>query len=419
MEIVFHRSDNQNTRDYNRSLIRAVEDGRITERDKQLINSFISRITVNNDISTGRQLKICRSLILWRNFVSEYENSTYDDIVIGIKEIRSVKSKNGTKYKQNTLRDHINFLKRFYIWLIDSGYSSIPEKEIKKIKIPTRDKMTKTVGDILTPAEVKKMIEACSNNRDRAMISMLYEGAFRAGEIGNLKWGDVEFRDTGLVVNTDFKTGKPRRIPLANTTPYLANLKDDYPYKITPDMPVFLTYVNNDPHHGNDESRPAHKYMTYAGIRKQLKIIAEKAGIEKNVTPHIFRHSRITHLVKAGYPESYIKRVCWGSLTTDQLETYLHLDDTYIDETFYQFEGIKPKEEFEKTTLEAIQCPRCASINSNSAKFCRKCGLPLDDQTALAYDQIQRFLNNFVTATAREDPQKLVEIISEYTKKIN
>ena len=75
-----------------------------------------------------------------------------------------------------------------------------------------------------------------------------------------------------------------------------------------------------------------------------------------------------------------------------------------------------PKEAFEKNGLEAKQCPRCAVVNGNNTSFCRKCGLPLDDKTAMAYQQITSYIDEIITKKATENPQDLVEIIKTFSE---
>ena len=72
--------------------------------------------------------------------------------------------------------------------------------------------MTKVASDLLKPDEIIAMVKACKQNVDRALIMMLYEGGFRIGEIGKMKWGDVNFDKNGATVNVNFKPGKPRII---------------------------------------------------------------------------------------------------------------------------------------------------------------------------------------------------------------
>ena len=125
-------------------------------------------------------------------------------------------------FKQNTIADYVRFIKRFYLWLIDNEYVSLPYRKVKEIRAPAYNTMTKTVGDLFTEDEVFAMIKAAKTPKDKALIALLYEGAFRIGEIGNLTWGDVRFTDWNLQVNTAGKTDKPRYIPLVLARPYVS-----------------------------------------------------------------------------------------------------------------------------------------------------------------------------------------------------
>ena len=62
------------------------------------------------------------------------------------------------------------------------------------------------------------------------MLMMLYEGGFRIGEIGDLKWSDITFADQVVKIETTFKTGKKRNIALIASREYLAAWKSDYPF---------------------------------------------------------------------------------------------------------------------------------------------------------------------------------------------
>ncbi len=51
---------------------------------------------------------------------------------------------------------------------------------------------------------------------------MLYEGGFRVGIIGTMRWGDVKFDRYGVIVNVNFKTGIPRYVRIIMGKEYLA-----------------------------------------------------------------------------------------------------------------------------------------------------------------------------------------------------
>jgi len=200
---------------------------------------------------------------------------------------------------------------------------------------------------------------------------MLYEGGFRIGELGALKWGDLKFDEFGIIVNVRFKTEKPRYLRLVMAREHLAKWRNDYPFRAEGDNLVFVT----------ERKTP----LTHASIQKQLKRIADRAKIDKHVTPHIFRHSRITHMIKEGIPDSVIKLMMWGSISSVMFDTYAHLVGADVDAAILKSYGItapngkKPKD----TRLEPHQCEYCYTVNAPVSKYCSQCGRPLDPATAM------------------------------------
>jgi len=69
----------------------------------------------------------------------------------------------------------------------------------------------------------------------------------------------------------------------------------------------------------------------------------ERAGITKHVTPHLFRHSRITPMINAGVQESVIKMMMmmmWGTVNTTLFETYAHFTGKDFDTEISRVYGI-------------------------------------------------------------------------------
>jgi integrase/recombinase XerD len=97
---------------------------------------------------------------------------------------------------------------------------------------------------MLTPAEVKRIIDAASNSRDRALVSTQYKGGLRIGEIGNLQWKLLHFSEWSVTSKINFKTGKQRHVPLVTSMPYLKALANDMGECPTEGF-VFLTTRGN------------------------------------------------------------------------------------------------------------------------------------------------------------------------------
>lgn len=363
------------------SIQRAISRKRLTAKDAELIRAFTSELQATDGISVSRANKITYTLVGWRRFLTKPFNScAIADIHLAIPALKAGKSTTGRGYKSNTISDFLKILKQFFTWMIKNKHSKIPIEKIQDLRAPGRDPMTTTAGDLLTPDEVEQMINSCKRDVDRAMLWTLYEGAFRIGEIGLMKWGDLKFDNHGVIVNVSFKTDKPRYVRLMMAKEYLARWRASYPG--TPEGAA-LVFVNR-----NGEP------FTHAQVRKQIRVIADRAGIKKRVNPHVFRHSRITHLIRQGAPESVVKAVCWGSQESRMLKTYLHLTGQDIDNEMLKLYGIEvPKKKAERG-LKPIQCPHCKIVNSPLNSFCASCGRSLTEEAGDEEEEARRFASS-------------------------
>jgi site-specific recombinase XerD len=389
-----------------KALDKWITKGNITLENAQLIRDYLTRRRVERDLSQGRVNKLTFTLLSWNRATggTSFRAHTITDIYRGIEFLKTQNSQHGTPYSQNFISDAVATIKPFYLWMNDEGASSLKEKEIHSIKRPRRDLMTKTAADILTEDEIMRMISACQTSRDRAILMTLYDGGFRIGELGTLTWGQVKFDNLGCVINTDGKTGKPRYVRLTAAAPYLATWKQDYPFSPEKEALVFISNRK--------------KALEYSAFYKQLQYIAERANIQKKVHPHIFRHTRITVLIRKKVPESAIKQMMWGSLTTDMFACYAHLTNENIDDAILEQAGVKrPDSGKVPKVLNPRQCPACYTINGPTHNFCGKCGAGLTEEArkildvkTQAIEHNTRFEPDIEKLIARVVEQKIKEI---------
>ncbi len=350
----------------------------ISNRDRAYILEFVNDLRACKGITISRQNKIVTHLCGWRRYIKEFDQSTIGDLMAGINELRTDTTPKGKPYKTNTIIDYIKILKQFYTWMIEQGYSDIPEKRLAKIKAPPKPRMTKTAADILDPEEITAFLGACSNSRDRALFTLLYEAGPRGVELGRLTWRQLDFDKYGAIMNVDDKTGKPRYIRLVMSTEPLAAWKSDYPFRTDPDNLVFLNRLKEP--------------VTWAAMAKQMKEIGHRAGIKKRITPHIFRHSRITHLIREGIPLPVVGMMFWGDPTPRELKTYLHLVNADIDRAVLAHYGMADKEHADPERVVVRECMRCHTINGPGRTACVKCGMPLDEEALLSMDDMERWI---------------------------
>ena len=136
-----------------------------------------------------------------------------------------------------------------------------------------------------------------------------------------------------------------------------------------------------------------------------LKEVARKAGINKAVNPHRFRHSRATHLANKLTEAQMCEFFGWVQ-GSDMPSTYVHLSGRDVDNAILRIYGKVSREEVEEE-LKTKVCLRCGKENSPEAEFCCRCGLPLDERVAMEMERREReFISKFITV---EMIEKMVE----------
>lgn len=370
------------------SIQKALDEGRFNEKDAELVRTFTNELQATAGISISRVNKITFTLVGWRRILPKpFNQCTINDIHKGIMDLKKSRSLTGKPFKANTISDFLKVLKQFHSWLSKNKHTKIPPERMKEIKAPGRDPMTTTASDLLTPDEITVMVKSCKRDADRALLLTLYEGAFRIGEVGRLKWGDLKFDEYGVIANVSFKTDKPRYIRLVMALDYLSRWRSIYPGTPEGNALVFVNR-NGDP-------------LTHAQVSRQLERIALRAGLTKRVNPHVFRHSRITHLVREGISESVIKAVAWGSQDSRMLKTYLHLTGQDVDNEMLRLYGIDVPEKKKERGLKPHQCAHCSTINSPVSNYCSTCGHPLTEE---AHKEVTD-ATQVITKLFQENPQ--------------
>jgi site-specific recombinase XerD len=358
----------------------ATASGKIKPEEKHLIQLFISEVGAIRQITTHRKYAIATALLNFKEYIQDYRTCNTEDIFISIEQYRS-SSDHAESYQKVLL----SIYKRFLLWLYESEYNTtLNPTKLLKISVKTKP-VLKTADDILTPTELQLLFEATKSLRDRALLEVLYESMGRIGEVATLKWRQITFHNTHATITLDSKTGIPRKVPLYTSPIYLKHWMDHYPSKAAPEKYVFQT-VNSG----------GKKCLTYSGVKYLIKDLQKAAGITKNVTPHIFRHTRITDLMRMGTSEQTIKLLAWGTVTTDMLRVYAHLTPTDAENELNRIMGITKTDKMAALAeiVTPVQCVQCGLINPKSNRFCGECGTSLSTEYKDKHEQIVQFLQN-------------------------
>lgn len=340
-------------------------------------------------MSLARQHKCINTLKLLSKILGKkFEKATKEDIVRLVAEIEQ------KPFSAWTKRDYKIILKKFYQWLYncEEGYPAV----VKWIKANNSQNSLKK-SDLLTPDEIKKLVEAAVTLRDKALILVLAESGRRIGEVLTLRINDIEFDNIGARLLVDGKTGRDY-VRIIASAPMLATWLDNHPLRNDSTAPVWVT-----------GSREHFKQLTYSSARAMLLDCIARADIKKRVWFHLFRHTRGTHASKLLTTPQLCALMGWKQ-GSDMASVYIHLAGEDIDEAQAIMNGVNIEKE-NVSKLEPMICKRCNHTNSATAKFCNKCGLVLDIKTAMEMDKARDEIDLLINRLAKY-PEKLEKIIS-------
>ena len=222
-------------------------------------------------------------------------------------------------YKQKTVKRKIASMKAFYNYLEECEI--IAESPFRKIKVKFKE--TVTLPRIIPREEIEKLLNhmyQCLNENDKAsrkfmlrdvaVIEVFFATGARVYEISNIRDDSINL-NTGLI-RLMGKGGKERYVQISNTS-ILEVLKKYYDENEQSIKKSGYFFVNNR------ESR-----YTEQSIRLMLKKYTKQAGIERNITPHMFRHSFATYLIEEGVDVSCVQQILGhSSIKTTQI--YIHI----------------------------------------------------------------------------------------------
>ena len=214
--------------------------------------------------------------------------------------LKLIREKNISGSQQN---QRINSIKFYYEKVLGR------EKQYFDIERPRKES---TLPEVLSKGEIELMIIRNKNLKHKALIALIYSCGLRRSEAINLKISDIDSKRM-LILIRSAKGKKDRYVQLATS---VLNLLRQYYKKDRPDIYIF-------------EGQKQKQYSA-TSIVNDVKNAAKRAGIKKNVYPHILRHSYATHQLEQGVDIRYIQE--WmGHNSTKTTERYTHVsENNYI-----------------------------------------------------------------------------------------
>lgn len=164
---------------------------------------------------------------------------------------------------------------------------------------------------VISEEEVAAIINACKNLKHKTMLSLIYSAGLRRGELLSLLKTDIDSKRMIITIR-NAKGMKDRNVPLS---PVILNMLRKYYTEFKPVKNLF-------------EGQFGGPYNARS-LDKILKTAANVAGIKKNITLHMLRHSYATHLLEAGTNLRYIQELL-GHKSPKTTQIYTHVSNEQL-----------------------------------------------------------------------------------------
>lgn len=172
-----------------------------------------------------------------------------------------------------------------------------------RLKRPRREKK---IPQVLSREEALRLIDTPVNMKHRMILTLAYATGLRRAELLSLPLEHID--SSRGVVRINGKGNKTREVPASNTL--ISELRQYYKY-YRPATYLFEGTIPGKPY-------------SAASFQKIVKDAAQKAGIKKNISPHILRHSFATHMLEKGINLKHLQ-IILGHSAMKTTSIYLHL----------------------------------------------------------------------------------------------
>jgi len=400
---------------------RKADSGEISENDREYLLEFLDakdpECRIVNDPndkpkSDGTLSRYAYSLKRIADLADfELTNATPNDINYFCNDMKQGRV-DGVKDDGLTSGSVANYqksLRKFYEYHSDLG---VDKDEIILYK---DDSGRVDERDIFTKEDIKALRDACDHPRDRCLVDFLLYTGQRLSAILNLRIKDIDLESGEFYLNEeagDLKGAGGKR-PLLYAKKAVRDWIRAHPCSDDPEAHLITQKSKNM---GSNDYELGSR-LDGSTVYVQLQRIGEKAGVNKPVNAHNFRHTFVTVAVR-DYDMDFdtVKRLIGHAPDSQVMEsTYTHLtDDDVINKAK---EATDIKEEEPKSPLTPDICENCnAPVPLDNAKACSACGIQFTPDSAGIEESIKDTIHEAKGEAETETSNIAVDVIREAVK---
>jgi integrase/recombinase XerD len=288
------------------------------------IDSFIRFIAVERGLSENYQLSTQRSLSEFAKWCVANKNINNPRAVTLPVISEYLADRKRTGLSASSIKLIVVALKIFFRFLAGKGI--VERDPAEPVALP---RVERYLPETLNELQVEQFLEkidtkAVHGLRDRAMIELLYASGLRISELANARLENFNFDERILRVTG--KGNKTRLVPVGRKAceALTAYLSAERPKLVKPrsGSEIFLSERGTK--------------LTTARIWQIVKKHARLAGLQKNIYPHLLRHSFATHLLGNGADLRIIQEML-GHADISTTQVYTHVDQQRLKAVHRQF----------------------------------------------------------------------------------
>ena len=268
---------------------------------EQLADYLDHKLALNFSVQTCNTIRRnCRSFFRW--LAAHYEVTSADRLRKTLlerwqKHLAAHLTRKGTPLKAKSINKSVESVRGFLKYLVFHG--TIPPTLMEALQYVKEPKLLP--GSVLTHAEVRKLLRRVvtttpEGHRDRAMLELLYSSGIRVGELLGLDVEDVDLGNAAAKVTGKGK--KDRVVPIGKTA---LRYLESYIVAVRSFLLTDRTERALFLHRG--------KRLRYQRFLRMIHAAADRAKLDKPVSPHTFRRSCTTELIRSGANIYHVKEL--------------------------------------------------------------------------------------------------------------
>ena len=289
---------------------------------KDSVNSFLNHLIVERGFSQNTLHAYRNDLYQLEQYLTQSNVKRWSDVTSSQLMDYSLSIRSDKGYRNTTTARKVASVKSFFNFLV--AEKIINEDPSENISSP---KIGRSLPKYLSENEVAKLLDVAASQsnpegqRNSAILELLYATGLRVSELIALNINDVTTKDA--YVRCVGKGSRERIVYMyARAMDAVKNYIENARCTLVKSKDQDALFLNNR----GDR-------LTRQWVWVIIKNLAKQAGTNKNLTPHILRHSFATHMLRGGASLRHVQELL-GHSTISTTQVYTHLSNDYIKQEY-------------------------------------------------------------------------------------